>query len=233
MDNIMGQPDESILVCVYYGPNGERLIRRGGKLAKLLKCPLYILTVDAKPYDELDVEKTGYIDQWKQMAEEYGATEFIIKTDEKRSATKVIAEVAREKHITQIILGQTAKSRWEEIAKGSIINILLREIPFIDLHIISVSRRLNSEENHFEKGVRAYLIQEDEKYRLCFNHAKGTIYEGLFFKEIGTDFNNGVFKFMKDGETLHVQVIDDYVTSLTNISITDSLKSSSESEEDL
>jgi len=233
MENFKGRADESILVCVYFGPNGERLIRRGGNLAKALNCPLYILTIDAKPYDELDVEKTGYIDKWKQMAEEYCAKEFIVKTDEKRPVTKVIAEVAREKHITQIILGQTAKSRWEEIAKGSIINILLREIPFIDLHIISVSRRLNEHENHFEKGVRAYLIQEDEKYRLCFNHAKGTVYEGIFFKEIGTDFNNGVFKFMKDKETLHVQVTDDYVTSLENVNITDSFEASSDSDDDL
>lgn len=49
--------DEVILVCVYYGPNGERLIRRGGKIANMLNCPLYVLTVDPLPEDELDIEK--------------------------------------------------------------------------------------------------------------------------------------------------------------------------------
>ena len=49
--------DESILVCVYYGPNGERLIRRGGKLANMLDCPLYILTIDPLPLEEFDAEK--------------------------------------------------------------------------------------------------------------------------------------------------------------------------------
>ncbi len=208
--------DESILVCVYYGPNGERLIQRGCKIASMLKCPLYVLTIDPKPYDELDAEKSDYIDRWKELANEYNVTEFIIKDNEKRPVTKVIAEVAREKKITQIILGQTAQSRWEEIAKGSIINILLREIPFIDLHIVSVSRDLNDHEDHFEKGVRAYLEREGLRYRLHFSHTKDSVYEGIFFKELGTDFNNGVFKFIKNKETLKVQIVDDYVCDIKN-----------------
>lgn len=211
--------DESILVCVYYGPNGERLIQRGCNLAKMLNCPLYILTVDPKPFDELDAEKSNYITKWKQLAEEHNADAFIIRDNEKRPVHKVIAEVAREKNVTQIILGQTAQSRWEQIAKGSIINSLLREIPFVDLHIISVARYLKNPNNNYEKGIRAYLIKEDGHYRLIFNHSKDVLYEGIFFKEYGTDFNNGIFKFMKDKETLQVEVNEDIVTELKNVDL--------------
>ena len=133
MKKVKGRMDESILVCVYYGPNGERLIQRGCKLANMLDCPLYILTIDSGPFDEMDAEKSDYINRWKQLAEEHNAEEFILLDNEKRPISKVVAEVARQKQITQIILGQTAQSRWEQIAKGSIINSLLREIPFIDL----------------------------------------------------------------------------------------------------
>lgn len=212
MKKVKGRMDESILVCVYYGPNGERLIQRGCKLASMLDCPLYILTIDPVGFDELDAEKSDYITRWKQLAEEHNAEEFIIKDNEKRPVTKVIAEVAREKHITQIILGQTAQSRWEQIAKGSIVNTLLREIPFIDLHIISVARALKDQEGHFEKGVRAYLIKAEGEYRLSFNHTIDVDFEGIFFKEIGTDFNNGVFKFMKNKKTLQVHITNDLVT---------------------
>ena len=217
MKKMKERMDESILVCVYYGPNGERLIQRGCKIANMLDCPLYILTIDPNPFDELDAEKSNYITRWKQLAEQHNAEEFIIKDNEKRPISKVIAEVAREKHVTQIILGQTAQSRWEQIAKGSIINSLLREIPFIDLHIISVSRSLKGEEGHFEKGVRAYLIKEEDQYRLIFNHTKDIEFEGIFFKELGTDFNNGIFKFMRNKETLQVHVVEDYVKDLTNV----------------
>lgn len=219
MKKVKGRMDESILVCVYFGPNGERLIQRGCKIASMLDCPLYILTIDQKPFDDMDAEKSHYITRWKQLAEQHSADAFILKDNEKRPVSKVVAEVAREKHITQIILGQTAQSRWEQIAKGSIINSLLREVPFVDLHIISVSRYLKDEDGQFEKGVRAYLVKEGDNYRVIFKHTNNVEFEGIFFKDVGTDFNNGVFKFMKNKETLQVNVTEDIITDLTNIDL--------------
>jgi len=207
--------NECILVCVYYGPNGERLIRRGGKLATMLECPLYVLTVDSQPEDEWDIEKIHYIAAWRKLAREYGA-EFIIKYNEKRSVAKVIGELAVEKKITQVVLGQTAQNRWEEITKGSFVNVLLNEIPFADLHIISVSRDLKNVDQFYEKGIRAYLLKTDEGYQLTFNHTQHAIYEGIFYKEVGTDFNNGLFKFLKDDEMLEVRVKDDLVKDIND-----------------
>lgn len=220
MKKVKGRMDESILVCVYFGPNGERLMQRGCKLANMLDCPVYILTIDPAPFDELDAEKSDYITSWKQLAEEHNAEAFILKDNEKRPVAEVIAEVAREKNITQIILGQTAQSRWEQLTKGSIINDLLQKIPFVDLHIISVSRALRDTEGHFDKGIRAYLVNEGSHYRLSFNHNEAVAYEGIFFKEHGTDFNNGVFKFIKGKETLQVLVVEDIVKELKNVRMT-------------
>ena len=224
MTRMKARMDESILVCVYYGPNGERLIERGCAIANMLDCPLFILTIDPKPLDELDAEKTNYISRWKQLAGNHSTGAFIMKDDEKRPISKVIAEVAREKNITQIILGQTAQSRWEQIAKGSIINSLLREIPFVDLHIISVARYLKNPDKNYEKGIRAYLIKEDERYRLIFKHTKDVVFEGIFFRELGTDFNNGVFKFLHSKETLQVQVDENIVTDLKHVDIDTNLE---------
>jgi K+-sensing histidine kinase KdpD len=211
--------NESILVCVYYGPNGERLIKRGCKIANMMKAPLYILTIDPKPFDELDAEKLFYIEKWKEYANSHSTAQFIMKDNESRPVTKIIAEVAREKNITQIILGQTAQSLWEQITKGSIVNALVREIPFVDLHIISVSRYIRDGEGMYRNGTRAYLIKEDQHYRLSFNHEKDTEFEGIFFKEVDTDFDNGIFRFMKDAETLQVLVDDGIVTELKNVEI--------------
>ncbi|GGH36118.1 universal stress protein [Paenibacillus segetis] len=211
--------NESILVCVYYGPNSERLIKRGCAIANMMKAPLYILTIDPKPFDELDAEKLFYIEQWKEYAHSHATAQFIMKDNESRPVSKVIAEVARDNNITQIILGQTAHSRWEQITKGSIINSLVREIPFVDLHIVSVARYIRDEEGIYEKGIRAYLIKDGEHYKLSFNHEKQIDYEGIFFKEVDTDFDNGIFRFMKDAATLHVLVSDGIVTELKNVDI--------------
>lgn len=213
MKRVKGRMDESILVCVYYGPNGERLIRRGHKMASMLDCPLYILTVDSLPYDAFDAEKSGYVEQWKALAEELDVEEFIIRDNEKRSSPKVIQEVAHGLNITQIIIGQTAQSRWEEITKGSFMNVLLKEIPFVDFHVVSVARYIKDEEDGiFEKGVRAYLVAEGDSYKVSFTCAKNMCQEGIFFKEIGTDFDNGIFKFMHNNKMQQVHIQENLVT---------------------
>ena len=213
MGKVKGRMDESILVCVYYGPNGERLIRRGHKIATIMDCPMYILTVDPLPYDEFDAEKSEYVDRWKELAEELDVEEFIIRDNEKRSSAKVIKEVAHTHNITQIVIGQTAQSRWEEITKGSFMNVLLREITFVDFHVVSVDRAIRDEiDGMFEKGVRAYLVEDSNGFRVNFTLSKEVCFEGIFFKEIGTDFNNGIFKFMHNNKMCQVHITDDQVT---------------------
>ena len=214
MGKVKGRMDEAILVCVYYGPNGERLIRRGHKMASIMDCPIYILTVDPLPFDEFDADKSDYVERWQALAEELDIDEFIIRDNEKRPSAKVIAEVAHLRNITQIIIGQTAQSRWEEITKGSFMNVLLREITFVDFHVVSVDRSIKDEiEGMFEKGVRAYLVKEGESYRVKFTLSKDACHKGIFFKEIGTDFNNGIFKFFSNHKMCQVHITDDLVAN--------------------
>lgn len=205
-----GRLDESILVCVYYGLNGERLIRRGHKLATLLDCPLYVLTVDSKPIDAFDAEKSGYIENWKELCEELEVEEFIIRDNERLPSQKVIAEIALSYNITQIIVGQSAQSRWEEITKGSYLNVLLKEVPFVDFHIVSVKRPTEDDSfDIYEKGVRAYAIAEGENhFKIGFTCPTNQSLEGIFFKEIGTDFDNGIFKFSFNNKMHEVTVTE-------------------------
>ena len=214
MVKIKGQMDECILVCVYYGPNGERLIKRGHMLAEMLECPLYVLTVDQLPYDEFDAEKSDYVETWQELSRELGAKQFIIRDNEHKPSVKVISEVAHQYNVTQVIIGQTPQNRWEEITKGSFVNALQREISsFIDIHIVSLDRRIRSSKGDiYEKGVRAFLVNnEDNTYVLSFTRSKKNEYEGIFYKEIGTDFNNGIFKFHHGGKTVQVDIEEDKV----------------------
>src|SRR5699024_9472855 len=193
--------DERILVCVYYGPNGERLIRRGHELSQLSNSPFYVLTVDQLHSDQFNAEKASYIDQWRELAEELGAEKFILKDAESRPIAKVIKEVAYRNNITQLIIGETPQNRWEEITKGSFVNVLLRELVFVDIHIVSVDRALKtSDEATYEKGIRGFLRQEENGYVLTFAKSKQNLFEGVFYKEIGTDFNNGMFKYVCGGK---------------------------------
>ncbi len=218
MKHIKGRMDESILVCVYYGLNGERLIRRGHKMATMLDCPLYIMTVDSMPFEEFDPEKTSYIKEWEQLADELEVEDFILKDNEKRPVQKVIREVAANLNITQIIVGQSAQSRWEEIMRGSFLNVLLKEVPFVDFHIVSVKRPVEEEEfDMYERGVRAYLVERNGQHSVVFTCPDQPTLEGIFFKEIGTDFDNGIFKFTYKAKMYEVPVVEGRIIETKNI----------------
>lgn len=218
MKHLKGRLDESILVCVYYGLNGERLIRRGHKIATMLDCPLYILTVDSMPLEEFDPEKTNYIKSWQRLADELEVEDFIIKDRERRPIQKVVREVATNLNITQIIVGQSAQSRWEEIMRGSFLNVLLKEVPFVDFHIVAVKRPTEEEDfDLYERGVRAYLTENNGEHNLAFACPHQPTLEGIFFKEIGTDFDNGIFKYTYDGTMYEVDVVEGRVIETEDI----------------
>lgn len=206
-----GRMDESILVCVYYGPNGERLIRRGHKIATMLDCPLYVLNISRQSREEFDSSQEADLLHWQNLAVEFEIDDLILKTNEDRPIQQVIAEVCNDLNITQVIIGQTAQSRWEEITKGSFINQLLKALPFVDIHVISVDRQIHVEDHLYEKAIRAYLVDDEGVYRIYFDLPDNFICEGLFYKELSTDFDNGRFKFMYKGKTYEIEVDDGYI----------------------
>jgi two-component system, OmpR family, sensor histidine kinase KdpD len=67
------------------------------------------------------------------LAEDLGAEVIRIKSTD---IARTLVKVAKERQITQIVLGQPARSRWEEILRGSMINRLLRLKVGIDIHLV-------------------------------------------------------------------------------------------------
>jgi two-component system sensor histidine kinase KdpD len=131
---------EKILVCVQYGPTAEKLIRRGWRMASRLKAELYILNVTAEAPETFTQEKKQKIEQWRLLGEQFEAA-FLLERQNSRKPAKVIMEVAKKYYITQILLGQSARTRWEEICKGSIVNEIMRKTSNIDIHIVADRRK--------------------------------------------------------------------------------------------
>jgi two-component system sensor histidine kinase KdpD len=63
----------------------------------------------------------------------------VIRTSSRDIAAKLV-EIAKERQVTQIVLGQPARRRWEELLRGSIVNRLLRMDAEIDIHLVPGSR---------------------------------------------------------------------------------------------
>ncbi|MBD2845374.1 histidine kinase [Paenibacillus sp. IB182496] len=196
----MKNSKEKLLVCVYYGPNGERLIRRGAELARMMGCPLDVVNVVPGASGELDFEMERFASHWQTCCSELGA-DYLSEPAGSRDRAEAIAEVARKRGATQIVIGQSGQTRWQEITQGSFINELLGEIGNIDLHVVAVQRMDDKLYDSHEHGVPVFVVHEASNFRIAgAEGAARQIAEGVFFRERNTDFDNGVLRVAaKDG----------------------------------
>ncbi len=124
---------ERVLVCVSTYPNSAQLLRRGARLATIMRARLYGLFV-AHPEQFLTKDESLYIEMCEHFCQEFGG-EFLHVTS--TNIPKAIAKVADNYHITQVVVGQTHKSRWQLALRGSPVQQLLRYLKDVDLHIIA------------------------------------------------------------------------------------------------
>lgn len=130
---------EKILVCVQYSSTAEKLIRRGWRMADRLNAELYVLNVERENIDSLSAGKKQTIEEWKALTNQFDAR-FVLEESKGKKPADVIIEVAKRLQVTQILLGQSARTRWEEIRKGSIVNEIMRQTKHIDIHIVADQR---------------------------------------------------------------------------------------------
>lgn len=124
---------ECILVCISTFPSAIRLLRRGARIANLMNGRLYVLFV-AHPHKFLSKPEALHIETCKQLCQEFEG-EFI--RVESEDVVKTIASVATENYVSQIVLGETQRSRWHLLTQGSIVQRLMRSLPSVDIHIIA------------------------------------------------------------------------------------------------
>ncbi len=127
---------ERVLVCVSTYPNAIQLIRRGARIAGYMHAPFYCLFVD-DPDRFLTKAEGFHVETCERLCQEFGG-EFIRVPDYDKA--KAIAEVARNFYITQIVIGESQRSRWKLMLRGSLTHKLLRSLKNIDVHIIATDK---------------------------------------------------------------------------------------------
>jgi two-component system, OmpR family, sensor histidine kinase KdpD len=118
---------ERVMVCMSSAADAPRVIRAGARIASRLGARWYAV------YVETPRELPGWIPPQDRdalrrniaLAESLGATIVRVKAD--RPADGLIAFAQRE-GITQVVFGQSARSRWEILMKGSTLNRFLEEV---------------------------------------------------------------------------------------------------------
>lgn len=118
---------EKVMVCMSASTSAARLVRAGARIAGRLGAVWYAVYVETQHdmNSKHKVELSRHLEQNISMAEQLGAT--VVKLKSRRVADGLI-DFARREGITHVIFGQSARSRWDVLLHGSILNRFLSEI---------------------------------------------------------------------------------------------------------
>lgn len=118
---------ERVMVCMASRGSAKKLLRTGSRIAGRLANDWYAVYVET-PREEpgrIDPQDFVALQENVRFAEGLGAR--VVKLKGSNVADALI-EFARREGITHVIFGQSARSRWDILLHGSIINRFLNEV---------------------------------------------------------------------------------------------------------
>lgn len=124
---------DRILVALTPSPNGSRLIRRGYRRARRMKGELTVVTVTPGGPSGLKPADADRLQSHLALARKLGAQ--VVELRE-ANVPEALVRYAKEHHVTEIILGESHRSRWQEKFGGSVINEVLRLSSGIDILVL-------------------------------------------------------------------------------------------------
>jgi two-component system sensor histidine kinase KdpD len=127
--------EEIIFVCVNLRPDSERLIRRGFRIAYRLKATWYVVYV--KDQQLLSDEQEIILNKIMSLTNRLGGNFELYSAANHRLVISEIMKQLQDKKATQVIIGHSARSRWQEIKKGSVVARMLREARHLDILVVA------------------------------------------------------------------------------------------------
>ena len=132
---------ERVMVCMSSSADAPRVLRAGARIAGRLGARWYAVYVET-PREAPGRHRRRAIATRSQrniaLAEELGATVVRVKAD--RPADGLIAFAKRE-GITHVIFGQSARTRWEILLKGSTLNRFLEEVRDAAVQVVPLGEK--------------------------------------------------------------------------------------------
>jgi two-component system, OmpR family, sensor histidine kinase KdpD len=131
-----GSPEtrERILVCVSRPGVSDDLIRRGCRIAHRTQGDLIVVHVATG--------ERGPDPQWlaqvQRLVQDLGGEFRVLEAEDPVSG---VLSFAYQEHVTQILVGESLRPRWQELLRGSFVNRLIRRASHIDIHVLARKER--------------------------------------------------------------------------------------------
>ena len=126
------------MVCMSSNALAPRVIRTGARIAGRLGSKWYAVYVETpreRP-DHIKARDADALQQNIRLAESLGATVVRVRAD--RPSDGLVAFAQRE-GVTHVIFGQSARSRWELVWRGSTLDRFLGAVPDAAVQVVPLN----------------------------------------------------------------------------------------------
>ena len=132
---------EKVMVCLASRGSAKKLLRTGARIAGRLAngdwVAVYVETSEEEA-GRISPQVYAVLQENITFAVTLGAKVIKLKSN---NVADALLQFARENGMTHVIFGQSARSRWEIIWKGSIINRFLSEVKDAAVHVIPLEKQ--------------------------------------------------------------------------------------------
>ena len=130
---------EKVMVCLSRRPGNERLIRVGSRVAGRLATNWYAVYV-ARPEDDAghgDPEAFQRLQESQRMAKDLGAQ---VITLHDKNVSDALIRFAQQESISHVVFGQSVRSRWDILLRGSVLNRFLAEVRDVTVQVVPMQK---------------------------------------------------------------------------------------------
>ncbi|HEY1159364.1 MAG TPA: universal stress protein [Terracidiphilus sp.] len=129
---------EKVMVCLSARPGTERLLRVGARVAGRLASNWYAVYVN-RPDDKGHGDPEAYhrLEEYQRMARDLGA-QVVTLTD--RNVSDALIRFAQQESISHVVFGQSARSRWDILWGGSVLNRFLSEVRDVTVQVVPMQK---------------------------------------------------------------------------------------------
>jgi two-component system, OmpR family, sensor histidine kinase KdpD len=130
---------EKVMVCLSSRPGTERLLRAGSRIAGRLATNWYAVYVETPSDDRKhgDPESFARLEEYERMARELGAKVVLLKG---KSVSDTLIDFAQNENISHVVFGQSARSRFDILLRGSVINRFLAEMRETTVQVVPMRK---------------------------------------------------------------------------------------------
>lgn len=131
---------EKVMVCMSPRMGTDRLLRTGARIAGRLATNWYAVYVlpPGKEQENLAPVETERMQEYERMARDLGARVVVLR--EKKVADALI-EFAQRENISHVVFGQSARTRFDILLRGSVLNRFLSEAGDATVQVVPLRKK--------------------------------------------------------------------------------------------